>query len=158
MSQKSLSNWLKGMICGVGICGLLICVLVLPMFGGKLGVLAGNPSLYWTWLILLWLTSIPCFIALVFSWRIVSNIGNDCSFTQENAILLKQISILAGGDALFLFVWNIVLFFCNMNHPSTLLACMFVDFLGVVIAVIFASLSHLVGKAAELQDECDLTI
>lgn len=158
MSQKSLSNWLKMMIIGVGICGILICVLVLPALTAELEPLLNDKKVCWAWLILLWLTSVPCFIALAFSWKIVSNIGNDNSFTMENAVLLKKISMLAAGDAIFLFVWNMILFFLNANHPSTLLLCLFIDFLGIVIAVIFATLSHLVCKAAELQEQSDLTI
>ena len=53
---------------------------------------------------------------------------------------------------------NMVLFFLNANHPSTLLACLFIDFIGVVIAVIFAALSHLVLKAADLQEQSDYTV
>lgn len=158
MNQKSLSNWLKVMILGVGICGILICALVLPVLTAELLPLLNDTRICLVWLILLWLTSVPCFIALIFSWRIVSNIGKDQSFTQENAILLKKISILAIGDVLFLFVWNMALFFLNANPPSSLLACLFIDFLGIVVAVIFAALSHLVFKAADLQDQCELTI
>ena len=106
MNQKSLSNWLKMMIIGVGICGLLICVLVLPMLTKELETLMNEKWVCWAWLILLWITSIPCFVALIFSWRIMSNIGNDKSFTKENAGLLKQISGLAIGDAVFLFIWK----------------------------------------------------
>ncbi|MBQ8804433.1 MAG: DUF2975 domain-containing protein [Tyzzerella sp.] len=151
MSQKSLSNWLKIMILGVGICGILICVLVLP-------AMVGDDKLRQVKLVLLWLTGVPCYIALVFSWRIMSNIGRDQSFTRENAILLKRISILATVDALFLFVWNIVLWVVKANDLTMLLACLFVDFLGIVVAVIFAALSHLVCKAADLQEQSDLTI
>lgn len=158
MSQRSLSNWLKMMILGVGICGILICVLVFPALTDELEPLLNERWVCRAWLILLWITSIPCFIALGFSWRVISNIGNDQSFTQENAGLLKRISALAIVDAAFLFVWNMVLFFLNANHPSTLLACLLIDFVGVVIAVIFAALSHLVLKAADLQEQSDLTI
>lgn len=158
MNQKSLSNWLKMMIVGVGLCGILICVLVLPMLTAELEPLLNEKWVCRAWLILLWLTSIPCFVALIFSWRIISNIGNDKSFTKENAGLLKKISGLAVMDAAFLFVWNMVLFFLNANHPSTLLACLFIDFIGVVIAVIFAALSHLVLKAADLQEQSDYTV
>lgn len=158
MSQKSLSNWLKVMIAGVGICGIVICILVLPMLTAELKPMLNNDSLQRAWLILLWITSVPCFIALGFSWRIVANIGKDRSFTKENAILLKRISILAIGDAMFLFAWSIVLFLLNANHPATLLICFFGVFLGIVVAVIFAALSHLVCKAAALQEQCDLTI
>lgn len=158
MNQRSLSNWLKMMILGVGICGILICVLVFPALTDELEALLNERWVGRAWLILLWLTSIPCFIALIFSWRIVSNIGNDRSFTRENARLLKTISVLAIVDAAFLFVWNMVLFFLNANHPSTLFACLLIDFVGVVIAVVFMALSHLVLKAADLQEQSDLTI
>ncbi|MBR0416723.1 MAG: DUF2975 domain-containing protein [Firmicutes bacterium] len=159
MEQKALSKWLKIIIVGVGICGLVGYFLIIPAFGQSM--VRDYPEFsgwYWPWLIFLWGTGIPCYVALFFGWKIAANIGNDRSFSMENAKLLKWISWLAEGDAIYFFIGNIVLWFAGMNHPGVVLAMFLVVFAGVAIAVAAAALSHLVKKAAVLQEESDLTI
>ena len=159
MEQKKLSVWLKGIVAGIGICGAVVYCYILPVIGKDLAAaypeFSGN---YWPWLIFLWLTAIPCYIVLADGWRIAGEIGADRSFSGKNARLLKQISMLAAGDSAFFFLGNVVLFFLNKNHPSILLASLFIIFAGVAVSVAAAVLSHLVYKAAVLQEENDLTI
>ena len=159
MKQTSLSKWLKIILIGCGICGLLIYALVMPSIGQTLA--SENPemsSYFWPWLIFIWVTGIPCYIALFFAWKIAANIGGDKSFSLSNAKLLKWISILAAGDAAFFFLGNIVFLLLNMNHPSIVLLSLIIEFAGVAISVAAAALSHLVMKAADLQEQSDLTI
>jgi hypothetical protein len=46
----------------------------------------------------------------------------------------------------------------NISHPGVALASLIVVFFGVAVCVISAALSHLVMKAALLQEENELTI
>ena len=159
MEQKTLSRWLKIILVGVGLCGLAVYALILPLYGQ--GLVGQNPEMadrYWPWLIFLWATGVPCYIALVLGWRIAGNIGRDRSFSNENARLLKRISLLAAGDAVFFFVGNVVLLFANMSHPGVVLFSLLIVFAGVAVSVAAAALSHLVLKAAQLQEQSDLTI
>ena len=159
MKQTSLSKWLKIIIIGCSICGLLIYALVMPSIGQTLA--SENPemnSYFWPWIIFIWATGIPCYIALFFAWKIAANIGVDKSFSLSNAKLLKWISILAAGDAAFFFLGNIVFLLLNMNHPSVVLLSLIIEFAGAAISVAAATLSHLVMKAADLQEQSDLTI
>ncbi|MCI9527499.1 MAG: DUF2975 domain-containing protein [Lachnospiraceae bacterium] len=159
MTQKSLSKWLKGIIIGIALCGLVIYGFLLPMFGRDLAV--ANPEFaycYEPWLAILWISAVPCYLVLYNGWKITTQIARDNSFSLENARYLKHICILALVDSVYFFLANIVLLFLNMNHPAILLASLFVDFAGVVVAVTAASLSHLVLKAAEIQQENQLTI
>ena len=94
----------------------------------------------------------------MFGWKIAGNIGNDKSFSAENAKLLKYISLAAAGDSAFFLLGNAVLLLLNMSHPGVVLASLLIVIIGVCIAVASACLSHLVGKAAALQEEADLTI
>ena len=159
MEQKALARWLKGILIGVGICGLIVYFLLIPGYGGTLRSMypefAGR---YWPWLLFIWGSSIPCFIAVGLCWKIVSNIGNDRSFSMENAKLLKWIAQLALGDTCYFFVGNLVLLVCNQSHPGVVLFSTLIVFVGVAIAVAAAALSHLVKKAADLQEQSDLTI
>ena len=159
MEQKTLSRWLKVILVGVGLCGLVVYGAVLPLYGQSL--VGQNPDManrYWPWLIFLWATGVPCYAALVIGWRIAVNIGKDRSFSEDNARHLKRIALLAAGDAVFFFIGNIVLLFANMGHPGVVLGSLLVVFAGVAVSVAAAALSHLVLKAALLQEQSDLTI
>jgi hypothetical protein len=160
MKQAALARWLKFIILGVGLCGLVVYVLAIPMLGQALAAADNGTwsACYWPWLLFIWATGIPCYVALVLAWKIAANIGADRSFSPANAGLLKWISRLAVGDAAFFFVGNIVLWLLNMNHPGIVLFSLLVVFAGVAIAVASAVLSHLVEKAAELQEQSDGTI
>ena len=87
MEQKSLSKWLKFIIAGIGLCGLVIYLLVVPVFGSELA--EQNPEYafaYYPWAVFLWITAIPCYAVLFFGWRISDKIGRDQSFCIENAV------------------------------------------------------------------------
>lgn len=99
-------------------------------------------------------TAIPITIALVYCWRIASEIGKDNSFSYVNAKTLKRIAILAIADAGYFFIGNVVLFLVSMNRPGILM----LSFAGIAIAVAFLALSYLVTKAIEIREENELTI
>lgn len=158
MSQKSLANWLKIMIIGVGMCAILVYAFVFPRLGTELVPFSGDSSLRALWLILIGITALPCYIALYFSWCIMTNIGNDASFTVENAKLLHKISVLGAGDVLYVFLWNLILFVLGKNSLVMVTVFLLIAFFGVVITIIFAALAQLVKKAAALQEQSDFTI
>ena len=159
MEQKTLSKWLKLILLGMGICGLAVYLLVVPSFGESLRSqypeFAGR---YWPWLIFIWVSGIPCYAVLVLGWRIAANIGRDASFSLENARFLRSIAVLAVLDAAYVFLGNLAMLFLDMSHPGVVLLSLLVVFAGAAVAVAAAALSHLVRKAALLQEENDLTI
>ena len=96
MQQKSLSNWLKAAIICLAVFGLLVYGVVLPAYGQSIA--ADNPEFshcFWPWMTLLLLTAVPCYIALVFGWKIAADIGRDRSFSEDNARRMRWISNLA---------------------------------------------------------------
>ena len=159
MGQKALAKWLKAILVGVGICGLIVYFLILPSYGQDL--VFDYPEFrgrFWPWMVFLWCTGFPCYIALFFGWKIAGKIGTDQSFSDENACYLKWISWLAAGDAVFFFLGNLVFSFMDMSHPGVFLFLMLIVFAGIAVAVVSAVLSHRVKKAAVLQEQSDLTI
>ena len=160
MSQNNLSKWLKAVIIGTGIFGLIIFGWLIPAYGASIASM--NPEFshcYWPWLVFLWLCAVPCFASLVFGWKIASNIGSDKSFSFDNAKQLKIISALAAGDSAFFFAGNWALLFLNMSHPGVaIIFAPLVVFVGIAVCVVCAALSHLVYKSAVMQSENDLTI
>ena len=145
MKQKELANILKVMIIGVAICGGCVYGLVIPPLG--IGMMMATL-----------LTLVPCYVALIYSWKIMSHIANDASFTMENAKLLGKISSLARIDSVFLLAWSVLFFTLKIMDLHILVISLLIVFLGIVVAAIFAALSHLVLRAADLQDQYDLTI
>lgn len=159
MNQISLSKWLKGIIAGMAVCGGIIYFYLIPYWGKEMaGAYPEYAYCYWPWLSVLWVSAIPCYFALFFGWKIVSEIGKDNSFSRKNAEYLKRISILATAESVYFFGANLVLMMMGMNHPGVFLLSLFVDFAGIAAAIVSAALSHLVQKAAEIREENELTI
>ena len=159
MKQDKLSKWLKFIIVGVGICALTVYAFVIPSIGKDFAYdypeFAGY---YLPWIIFISVTAVPVAAALCLCWKVADNIGHDRSFSLSNAAYLKWISWLAAADSAYFFIGNIVLTLLNMNHPGILFLSLMVIFVGVAISIASAALSHLVLKAADLQEQSDLTI
>ena len=158
MNKKKLAFCLKTMIIGVGIGGLIVYGLILPMLANIYAPFVKDPLAKYLWLGFFALTGLPCYAVLVLSWRVCTDIGRERAFTVYNAVRLKLIALLAGFDTVFLLLGNVVLFLLGKNDLVMMTFCLFVIFAGIVLSVAFAALSHLVMNAAELQDQCDLTI
>ncbi len=159
MDQKTLGRWLKIIFAGAGVCGLVVYGGIVPGWGASL--VEQYPEFadrYWPWLIFLWGTAIPCYWALVLGWRMARNIGQDRSFCPENARLTAWISRLAAADAAYFFAGNVALLLLEMSHPGVLLLSLLAVFVGAAVSAAAACLSHLVRKAAALQEQSDLTI
>lgn len=159
MSQYTLSKWMKLIIILLGICGIGVYAVFVPVVGSNFTTAYPEFAYCFVpWLVFLLLTAIPCCIVLVLGWQIASSIKADESFTHKNAKRLKYISALALATSIYVFVGNFVFFLLNMNHPSVLITSMLLVFVGISVSVVFAVLSHLVTKAAQLQVQSDLTI
>ena len=155
MDQKRLSGWMKLIILGCALCGAVLFLYFLPVW--LLGMDGGANA--WPWVVCMWVAAIPCYGVLACGWRIAREIGADNSFSAVNARLLKIVSMLSAGDACFLLLASVAL--CLLNRPTPWVLPVisaFVCFVGLAISVAAACLSHLVLKAAKLQEDSDLTI
>lgn len=159
MEQRKMVKWLKFLVIFVAICGLILCTVVIPVVGRELSGVSPELGRYFKpWVTFVWVLAIPCFAALIHAWMIFSNIEKNKAFSMENAKHMEKISYLAGADTIALISGNIVLLILNMNHPSVFLVFLMIGIIGIGISVAAAVLSHLIQKAANLQDENDLTI
>ena len=159
MEQRKMVKWLKFLVIFVALCGLILCAVVIPVVGKELSGMSPELGRYFKpWVTFVWLLAVPCFAALVHAWMIFSNIEKDKAFSMENAKHMEKISYLAGADTIALISGNIVLLILNINHPSVFLVFLMIGIIGIGISVAAAVLSHLIQKAANLQDENDLTI
>ena len=157
MDQKKLALWLKALIAGCALCGIVLFGFLLPAWLNDLA--ADNPCLSgWAWTAFMWIAAIPCFGVLGCAGRIAGEIGRNNSFSLINARMLTYVAVLAAGDVGFLILGNGVFAILGMNLPLLVLISAFVCFVGLAISVAAACLSHLVLKAAKLQEDSDLTI
>ncbi|MEG6572426.1 DUF2975 domain-containing protein [[Clostridium] cellulosi] len=157
--NHQLSVWLKLAIIVTGICVTVIYFLAFPFLGKD--IISDYPefrSWFWPWLLYLWLTAVPCYIAIVSGWKVVKEIGRDHSFCIENAKRLKLISILAATDSALVLIGNIIFLLLNMNHISVILVALLIIIAGMDLSVLFAALSNMVMKATKLREENELTI
>ena len=159
MKQKDLSILLRAVVilcwCGCALVGALI----VPAMAWETAKL--NPELAylkWPCLVFFWCALAVVVAALAYAYRIFADIGQDKSFTPENARRLRLISHLALGDTLAWFLGTLALAALAPMHPMFLFVMLAVAVGGVAVTVAASVLSHLTLKAADLQDENDLTI
>ena len=158
MEQKKLANLLKLICIGLAVIGAVVYFIVLPTVGRDLVEDTGLVRAFWPWLLFLWGTGIPCYMALFEFWHVCGEIYHDNSFCEDNAVRMMNIALLILGDVAYFFAGNVVYLLLNMNHPAIFLVSLAVDVFGVGIGVAAAALSHLVYKAAVMQAENDLTV
>ena len=159
MEREELTKWLKIVIVFTGLIGLFLCFIVAPLLGLEMkSMYPEYDYMFWPCLIFIWATGVPFYIALYKGWLICGEIANDNSFCEENVQRLKEISKLALLECILYLAAMIILLALNLLHPSILLMILFIIFVGISIAVMAATISHLVEKARELKEENDLTI
>ena len=159
MKQDALANWIRFVIIGVGICGFIVYSVIMPRFGTYLvnqnSMLERNVL---PWLVLIWISAIPCYGVLYLGWKVAGNIKKDRTFCYDNARYLKWVSYLAMGDSIFVFIAHAVFLLLDMSAAAVMLVIIIVVFFGVSISVCAAALSHLIIKAADIQEENELTV
>lgn len=157
MSQSKLSRLLKVIIIVMGIIGLVFYCYIVPEWGREIAA-DGREGGYLPWIVFLSLTAGPIYAGLTLFWRICSDIERDRSFTKSNAARMKAVSVLALVDVIYHFTGNIVLAVLDMNYTGSMMQSLFIDVVGISVAIAAAVLAHLVTKAALLKEDSDLTI
>lgn len=157
MTQRSLSVLLRLLVAIAGAALIWVSVLLIR-YGRLLCEQRGQEQLFLPGLIVLVLMALAVAAALILAWRIFASIGQDRSFSHENARRLKFISGLACGDTVACLLALPILRLVTEVSPFTMLALLVLAFGGLCLTVVSASLSHLVQKAADLKQEQELTI
>ena len=171
MKQKELSILLRIVV----ILCCLVWLVFANWFGRMLGLAVMEDAYVVAFPLLLCLMLLPPLLVFWDAWNIFTQIGRNNSFCVENARRLRRISFCALTDT----VLDIVLLVYGVIHRFRFVArfapddimkelgedlfldvvrFLFVAFIGVAVTVAAAALSHLTLKAAQLQDENDLTI
>lgn len=159
MGQKEMSKYLKIITAGISVFLLILILWFLPM--GLREFLPGEAdNVYWGLCGFVWLTAVPCFLCLVKFWGICTRIGEDNSFSRENAKALRIMSHYMLADSV-LYALFLVLF-CILGWYSYGIGFLFgiilILFVCITLTVLCAVLSHLVYNASRMQEDQDLTI
>lgn len=165
MQQKTLVSWLKAILIIFGILLAALLFAILPTAGLKVtGTMPEADFLYWPCLIFSWLFGTPIFLMLLEAWKVCSRIGSGQPFCQDNArsfVILCQNSLIACG---ILLAGNIGLIIVSAVtglavYPMAVpIFSMLLIFVGLAAAVASATLSHLIYKASDINEENQLTI
>ncbi len=162
MKPKNFSIMMKAVIIMIAVFGALLYFLFVPMMANEMKFYINDLEYYnkmrYAWMILIWLTAIPCYAVLGIAWKMALSVQNDTQFSHKNSGRLSKIALLALVDGTFFFVMNIVYLFANLNHPGVLIASFLIFLVAIAFAAAAKVLSGMVEKAAVLQEENDLTI
>jgi hypothetical protein len=159
MSAKSLGMWVRFAVGCIFLCGVIVCAWILPDYGASMA--RAYPEFayaYTPWLIFIWIIALPCVGVLFFGWKVAGAISRDEAFTMKAAGWIKTAAILMFLAVGIFCVGNIFFFLMNMSHPSIVLVSLFVDMVGIALAIIAATLARYVTKAAILQEEAEGTL
>jgi hypothetical protein len=124
-------------------------------------MIQGDPQLagwFWPWLIFAWLFTVPCFVILVFIWKVSGAVIRESVFTLQTAKWVKTGAILLLADVAFLLVGNVVLLLLSMNFIGMLLLSIIGAMFAIALALMAAVLSRYLTKAAVLQEESEGTL
>ena len=159
MSSKTLGTLMRCSVLAATICGLFLCIYIVPSLGES--IIFANPELnswLYPWLIFAWLFSAPCFVILVYIWKVSGSVAHETVFTMQTAKWVKTGAVLLLSDVAFLLIGNTILIFLNMNHPGVLLLSVVGSIFAVALALLAAVLSRYLAKAAVLQEESEGTL
>lgn len=159
MKQREMAKWLRGLVLFTAAVGLVFMLGIVPVVVGEQA--AANPAfayLVQPGIAFIWVTALPAGLALCKVWQICGEITRNNSFSQKNAVLLRDISRLCLLDSSLYLCAVVVMIVTRHLDVFVLLVLFGAVFFGVFLAVITAALSHLTEKASALKQENDLTI
>ena len=165
MQQKTLVSWLKAIIILFSILLAALLFAILPTAG--LRAAANMPEatfLFWPCLIFVWIFGTPIFLMLMEAWKVCGRISSGQPFCADNArsfVTLCQYALIACG---ILVVGNVALLLVSIVtglavYPIGVpIFSVLLIFVGLAVAVAAATLSHLIYKASDINEENLLTI
>ena len=159
MSSKTLCYLIRTVVIAMAVCGIVTCGYFLPKIG--LNISNQNPeysAFFLPWLIFILVAAVPCFIILRFVWIMSTAVKNEQMLTLKMARWIKICAVLLLFDVGFFFIGNAVFLLLGMSHPIVFLVSLFVNTLGVLLAVVASVFSRYITKATVLQEEADCTI
>ncbi|MDR0916287.1 MAG: DUF2975 domain-containing protein [Oscillospiraceae bacterium] len=160
MSHKSIAARIRAAVVGVALVLIALFALIIVSSNDGLLFFPDEHARVAVWRIFSFGGFVPCVIALVLGWLIAAQVTRDRSFSRRTATLLRDISTCAFAEAGYIFLGNVLIaiFRMEFHHGGLILACAMLILIALAVAMAFAALARFVQKAAELQEESDLTV
>ncbi|MBR6802180.1 MAG: DUF2975 domain-containing protein [Eubacteriaceae bacterium] len=159
MTQKKLSKYLCFIVYFLALAGLFCIFVLAPKVGLSMaGKYQRFSHLYYPALMFIWVCAVPFYLGLYAAYLIGKDIGRDKSFSKINSDRLRKIGIYCVMESVLIFISIVSLVVIRVLNPFLLLILILLSLTVVALSVICFALSHLVMKAARLQEENDLTI
>lgn len=153
MSEKVLFRAMKLIVILMGICGIAFDIFLVPL---TIAEKYYGTAVEWIQWIFQCIVSVPCFWILCLAWRICNDMAEGRLFTFENANRIYKSSIALLGSVSAFLAGKIVFFLLGWNRE--LLIHLIIAIMGITFLIIMNVLAHYIRRAAELQEESDLTV
>lgn len=102
--------------------------------------------------------AVPVLIAIVLLWRVFDTLPENEAFSLPNARRFRLIGRLALGDLALVLILAVFLIISGVMPAFILMCLLGATYVGVVAAIVFHVLAALVGRAAQLEQDNELTI
>lgn len=159
MNQMEVAKWLKGITIAIAVMGVIFFFLVMPYMAYDIAAVYPEAAhLKWPGMVYGWCIGAVCYAILYRFWTVCVQIGQDNSFSAENARAFVKISRLAILMAFLWFAGILCLAVLHMLSPAFAIFMIVFVFLSIAGAILSAALSHLIYKAYMLKQESELTI
>ena len=155
MKHKTMANLLRVVIFLLVLCGLFIHVWWMSMLlggGASLNIVTDE------WVILAAVALVPCYRVTVIAWLVAGSIAKEQEFCHRIAARFRWIFGLALGDSAVFLIGSLILYLAGRAYVWCVLGATVLGVLGVCVAIAAAVMSHLIDRAADMQDDADLTI
>ncbi|MBY0754170.1 DUF2975 domain-containing protein [Clostridium sardiniense] len=155
--MKRETLFLKAVVFLIGIIALGLCIFLLPRIANKASEI--NRDLY-HFIIVVYVSAIPFFIALYQALRILSYIDKNEAFSYLSVKALKNIKYCAMTISI-LYVLGLPLLYIiadKEDAPGIIVIGMVVVFAAFVIGIFAAVLQKLLKNVIDIKSENDLTV
>lgn len=163
MNTKRITIIFRIAIIAIGLCGLLICALWYPFSISltTMGISTATPTTeqsirIWTQLVFYWAVSVPCFLILIFTWKVSSALKKGELFSNKIVRLINlEISMLL-IDLLVFLIGNIVFILLKWNDFA--IVYFMITVIGLVVVSLFWIALYVIKRGIEMQEEIEGTI
>lgn len=157
--ERIKTLFLKITVVVIGLIMLALCVFFLPMLAREGAEYFPAESIY-PLVIVMYIATIPFFVALYQSLKLLSYIDKNIAFSERSVKALKIIKYCACSISLLFVI--VLPFLYQMaefdDAPGIIVIGLVIIFASTVIAVFAAVLQKLLKNAIDIKSENDLTI
>lgn len=153
--KRGSTLFLKGVILLLGLGVLALCVYVLPM-----AIMSEQTGYYKPILLGMYVPGIPFYIALYESWKLLTYIDKNKSFSELSVKSLKHIKYCAAViSGLYVLGMPYIFHAADLDDaPGVVLIALIIIFASLVIATFAAVLQKLLQNVIDIKSENELTV